>query len=229
MALDILHSQPKDIVLVGTGKMSEVISVYLEEFSELTIVGYTVDRCFYGDPTFRKRPLVPWDELASHFPPDQVRLLGPLTYQRLNSIRRDRYLEAKNCGYQFASFLHPDNHIMTNDIGDNCIVLENNTIQPFCRIGSNTILWSSNHIGHHSTIGSHCFIASQVGIAGNCTIGDECHISGQVGIVHGVKIGNRCALLNAAGVSRDLPDDSVIVGQQSDIKPYPSSRIIHLI
>jgi UDP-3-O-[3-hydroxymyristoyl] glucosamine N-acyltransferase len=72
-------------------------------------------------------------------------------------------------------------------------------------------------------------VASQVGIAGNCTIGNECHIAGQAGIVHGVTIGNRCALLNAAGVAQDLPDDSVIVGQHSTVKPYPSSRILHLL
>jgi NDP-sugar pyrophosphorylase family protein len=47
-------------------------------------------------------------------------------------------------------------------LGENCLVLEDNTIQPFASIGRNVTLWSGNHIGHHAQIRDHCFIASHV-------------------------------------------------------------------
>ncbi|MEO1554845.1 MAG: acetyltransferase [Pseudomonadota bacterium] len=220
----------RDIVLFGTGLVAEVITVYLERFSDLNIVAYTVDAGFEPeDGQFNGKPVIPWDSLPEHYPADQVRLMGPLTYQRLNRIRRDRYLEGLALGYRFASFIHPQSHILTDQIGDHVIILENNVIQPFSSIGDNVILWSGNHIGHHVELGNHCFVASMVGIAGSTKIGEECYLGGQAGITHGLSIGDRCALLNSVLVKQDLPDDTVITGHPGDVKPYPSRRIAHLL
>src|SRR5262249_621861 len=61
-------------------------------------------------------------------------------------------------------------------VGDNCFILEDNTIQPFVRIGNDVTLWSGNHIGHDSTIGDHCFITSHVVVSGNVTVGPRSFI-----------------------------------------------------
>lgn len=219
----------RDVVLFGTGTVAEVISIYLEHFSNLNIVAYTSDREYLPEGDFNGKPVVAWEELENFYPPEKVELMGPLTYQKLNVVRRDRYLEGKKRGYRFASFIHPDSNILTDKIGDHCIILERNVIQPFAEIGDNVIIWSGNHIGHHVTLGSHCFVSSQVGIAGSTTIGEECYLGGQVGINHGLAIGDRCVVLNAALVKDDLPDDKVIVGRSGDIKSFPSHRISHLL
>lgn len=222
-------SDLKHVVLFGTGMVAEVITAYLERFSDLDIVAYTVDREYMPEGDFNGRPVVAWDELESHYPPDRMRLMGPLTYQRLNAVRRDRYREGKARGYAFASFIHPNAHVLTDRVGDHVIILEQNVIQPFAQIGDNVIMWSGNHLGHHSSIGSHCFLASMVGIAGATRIGEECYLGGQAGITHGLTIGDRCALLNGAFVKEDLPDDTVVVGQPGEIKSYKSKRIVHLL
>ena len=219
-----------DVVLFGTGMVSEVISVSLDRYSDLNVLAYTVDRDFLPEGgTFNGKPAVPWDEIERHYPPGSVSLLGPLTYKGLNSVRRDRYLEGKAKGYAFASFIHPDCHINTDAIGEHCIILEANIIQPFASIGDNVIIWSGNHIGHHVSVGDHCFIASQVGIAGATTIGPECYLGGQAGLVHGITLGARCAVLNAAVVKANLPEGSVVSGEAAPIKPFPSKRIAHLL
>lgn len=224
-----ISPKTKDVVLFGTGMVAEVITVYLDRFSDLNIVAYTVDRDYMPDAPFLGKPTIAWEDLPDHFPPDRVRLLGPLTYQRLNTVRRDRYRQGKALGYDFASFIHPNSDILTDRIGENCIILEQNVIQPFASIGDNVIVWSKNHIGHHTSIGDHCFISSMVGISGACTIGEECYLAGQVGIAHGLTIGDRCALLNAAGIGRNLSDDTVIAGAHGEVKPFPSKRIMHLL
>ena len=53
-----------------------------------------------------------------------------------------------------------------HEIGENCFIFEDNTIQPFVKIGDDVVLWSGNHIGHHAEIGDHCFISSHVVISG---------------------------------------------------------------
>lgn len=219
----------RDVVLFGTGAMAEVVAVYLRAHSDLRIVGHTVDAAFRRADRHAGLPLVAWEELEREFPPGEVLLFGPLTYQRMNTVRRDRYLEGKARGYGFARFVHPGSHIYADAIGENCLVLEANVIQPFVRIGDNVIVWSANHIGHHARIGDHCFIASQVGIAGHVTIGPECYIAGQVGITHGLTIGRACALLNGAFVSQDLGDEAVVSGASDRPRPFPSSRLHKLI
>jgi acetyltransferase-like isoleucine patch superfamily enzyme len=218
-----------NIVMFGTGTMAQVVEVYLAAHSDLNIVGYTLNAAYRQADTYNGKPLVDWETLEDHFPPDQVQLFGPMTYQRMNTVRRDRYLEGKARGYGFARFIHPDSHIYTEQIGENCLILENNVIQPFVSIGDNTIIWSGNHIGHHTTIGSHVFISSQVGLSGNVTIGDECYLAGQVGIAHGLTVGRGTALLNAASLFKDLPDYSVIAGAAGEVKPFSSTKLHKLI
>jgi len=87
------------------------------------------------------------------FPAAAGQAAGALSYRRMNEFRRIRYLEGKRRNYQFTSFIHPDSHIYTTDIGENCLILEANIVQPYARIGNNVIMWSGNHIGHHCVIG----------------------------------------------------------------------------
>lgn len=221
-----------DIVIFGTGRMAQMTKVYIDRHGPHKIVGFTVDAAFKTGDTYEGHPLVAWDELEQHFPPGSVELLGPLTPRRLNTIRRDRFHEGLARNYTFASFIHPHNYIYADAIGRNCIILENNVIQPLVTIGDNVILWSGNVIGHHVTMGSHCFMSSQSGIAGGATIGEQCFIGAHVGIGPDVTVGARCALLNGAGTDRDLPDETVLlgaVGIRGEIQRFPSSRILHLL
>lgn len=219
----------KDVILFGTGDMAQVVTYYLDRFAEFNVVGFTLDRAYIQGDSYEGRPLVPWDELEQHYPPSEFALFGPMTYKKMNTVRRDRYLEGKKRGYDFASFIHPASHIYSEDIGENCLILEGNTVQPFAKIGHNNIIWSNNHIAHHVVIGDHCFIASQVAVAGSAVIGDECYLAGQVGISHGLTIGKACAVLNGVHVHKDLEDDSVVVGPPAKLKPFPSSKLHHLL
>ena len=219
----------QEIVIFGTGDMAQVAAVYIRAHSDLNIVGYTVDESYKSGDTFDGLPLVPWETLEKVFPPDKVKLLGPLTYQRMNTIRRDRYLEGKARGYSFASFIHPDCNIYTDKIGENCLILERNVIQPFSSIGNNVIIWSGSHVGHHAQVGDHVFISTYVGIGGSAVIGDECHLAGRAGVVHGVTVGPRCAILNGVTLTRSLPEGSVISAELPPVKNFDSSRLYRLL
>ena len=77
----------------------------------------------------------------------------------------------KKRGYRFANFVSQKSNIFNdNNIGENCMILENNVIQPFVKIGNNVTIWSGNHIGHHSVIEDNTFISSHVVISGRVKI-----------------------------------------------------------
>lgn len=225
-----MSSKPiRDVVLISTGMASEVIAAYLDRFSEFNLVGFTVDRDYMKETEYLGKPVAPWDEIQTAFPPDQVLLMGPPTFARLNTFRRDRYNEGKAMGYGFASFIHPSSNVMTDDIGDHVIILDGCVVLPKTKIGNNVIIWCDTHVGHHCVIADHVFMSAQVGIAGNSKVGAECFLGGQAGIAHGVTIGDRCAIVNAAKIGNDVADDSVLAGYAAELKPFPSSRMKRLL
>ena len=183
------------VVIFGIGQLAQTVTVYLERESSHEIAGYVVDAAYRNGLTeFMGRPVFDWESLEKSFAPEDGVLFGPISYRGLNRFRRDRYLEGKARGYSFLSFIHPASHVYTDDIGENCLVLEANTIQPCVRIGNNVMIWSGNHIGHHTEIGDHSFLTSHVGISGNCRIGSGCFFAGKSGVADNVRVGDGCLI-----------------------------------
>jgi acetyltransferase-like isoleucine patch superfamily enzyme len=217
-----------DIVIFGAGQIAEVAKVYVDACGPDRIVGFTVDAAFQKSDLFHGLPLVAWERLEQHFPPGAVKLLGPLSYRRLNDFRRERHREGKARGYEFASFIHPASHVHTRDIGDNCFILEANVIQPFVRIGAGVMMWSGNHIGHHAQIGDYCFLSTHVGLGSGVRLGECCFLAGKVGVDSGFEIGAGSFLGGGAIVKKNLPPESVVPGPSDRVAPYPSSRLKRL-
>ena len=111
-----------NIVIFGTGYSADVARVYLQRYSNHQIVGFTVDRQYATTQRFHDLPVVAWDSLEGVFPPDQVELLGPISYSRMNQFRRERYREGKARNYRFASFIHPQSNVETEEIGAHCFI-----------------------------------------------------------------------------------------------------------
>ena len=218
------------IVIFGIGQLAQTVAVYLERETTHEIAGYVVDAAFRnGQTTVMGRPVFDWENLHEHFTPDDGLLFGPISYRGLNSFRRDRYLEGKARGYSFLTFIHPASHVYTQDIGENCLVLEANTIQPFVRIGDNVMIWSGNHIGHHTDIGDHCFLTSHVGISGNCRIGESCFFAGKSGVADNVSIGEGCLIGAGALILRDIDAGSFAREGSPRVVPDGARRFSKLL
>jgi UDP-3-O-[3-hydroxymyristoyl] glucosamine N-acyltransferase len=117
---------------------------------------------------------VPFDEVERSHPPATRSNFVPMSL-RMNHLRAEKYAEARRRGYSLISYVSSRATTWPGfECGDNCFILEDNTIQPFVRIGNDVVMWSGNHIGHHSTIEDHVMITSQVVVSGCCTIGQYC-------------------------------------------------------
>lgn len=217
-----------DIVVFGAGQIAEVAKVYIDAHGPDRIVGFVVDEEYKRIDSLGNLPLVTWERLEHHFPPGQVKLLGPLSYRRINEFRRDRHLDGLRRGYQFTSFIHPHSHIYTRDIGENCFILEANVIQPMARLGTGVMIWSGNHIGHHAAIGDYCFLASHVALGSNVSIGERTFLAGKVGVEPGVRVGAGCVLGTGSIITADLPNGSVVRGRSNRPSTVPASRLKRL-
>ncbi len=162
------------VIIFGVLDTAELAHFYLETDSIYNVVAFTVHRDFIKENTFRGLPVVPFEDVEKLYPPTEFKLFAPMTAKKMNKTRAYIYNEGKKKGYNYISYISSKATIFENSIGENCFILENNTIQPFTEIGNNVVLWSGNHIGHHSIIKDHNFFTSHVVISGHCTIKENC-------------------------------------------------------
>jgi sugar O-acyltransferase (sialic acid O-acetyltransferase NeuD family) len=163
------------VVVFGIGQFAELAHFYLTHDSPHEVVGFTVDGDYLTQDEYLGLPVSAFEEVQDAFPPGDAALFLPISFKRMNHVRAERVEQAKEKGYELVSYV--SSHATTFpgfECGENCFILEDNTIQPFVKVGADVIMWSGNHIGHHSTIGDHVMITSHVVISGGCTIEPNC-------------------------------------------------------
>ena len=155
------------VIIFGTTDFAEVVNYYLNKDTDYEVVCFTLDKAYIKDNSFNNLPIVEFENIEDVYPPSEYSIFVAIGYNKMNKNREKKYLEAKNTGYKLITYIAPRVSLYDNvEIGDNCFIFEDNTLQPFSKIGNNAILWSGNHLGRHSIIEDNCFITSHVVIAG---------------------------------------------------------------
>lgn len=217
------------VVIFGTGQIAEVVHFYLTNDSEYEVVAFTVDKEYIRGLHFLRLPVVPFEEINNLFSPVDCKMIVPVSYKSMNTIREEKYLAAKKKGYSFIKYISSKALFYGTAVGENSIILENNVIQPFSRIGNNVIMWSGNHLGHHSIIGDHCFIASHSVISGNVMIGNNSFVGVNATIRDNVKIGKFNLIGAGALILADTADYDVYSAKGNTVKlPKKSVDILHI-
>ena len=210
---------PRKLIIFGLGEIAELAWYYFTRDSDFEVVAFCADSEFIKEDHFQGLPVATFEEVAARMPPTIHSMFIALGYAKLNAVRADKYRAAKERGYLLPTYI--SSRSVTWDglaVGDNCFILENQTIQPFCTIGNNVTLWSGNHIGHHSTIADHAFLASHIVISGNCRIGERCFIGVNATFRDGCTLGEDCFVGMAATVTAaNISPGSVIVTDGDDV------------
>lgn len=158
------------VIVFGVLDTAELAHYYLTHDSEHEVVAFTVNRQYIEHDNFHGLPVVAFEDVETIFPPSEYKFFAPMTGRNMNRNREAIYNHAKAKGYQFISYISSRATLFNNEIGENCFILEDNTIQPFTTIGNNVVLWSGNHIGHHGQIKDHVFFTSHVVLSGHCVV-----------------------------------------------------------
>lgn len=216
----------RDLIIFGTGNIAELAHYYFSEDSEFKVVAFVVDADYLGEPVFCGLPVYPFEGIEQKFSPEKFCFFVALSYSKLNEIRKRKYLETKSLGYKIISYISSKATIFNRDkIGENCFILEDNTIQPFASIGNNVTLWSGNHIGHHSTIKDHTFVASHVVVSGGVEIGEQCFIGVNATLRDHITVGDRCVVGAGALLLQHADADGVYIGPATERSRVPSSKL----
>ena len=215
-----------DVVIFGIKDFSELAHYYLEHDSEHKVVAFCVNREFLPEGSiFRGLPVAVFEEVQKIYPPSDYMFFAPMSPQKMNKTRADVYGEIKGKGYGCISYVSSKATTFENEIGDNCFILENNTIQPFTKIGNNVVLWSGNHIGHHGVIRDHVTFTSHVVMSGHCDIGSYSFFGVNSTLRDGLKVAEGTFVAMASAVVQDTEAWGVYKGNPAVKSTVPSTKI----
>jgi sugar O-acyltransferase (sialic acid O-acetyltransferase NeuD family) len=212
------------VIIFGVLDTAELAHFYLTHDSAHEVVAFAVNREYLQQVEFKGLPVVAFEDLENVFPPTEFQFFAPMTGRNMNRNREKIYLEAKAKGYRCVSYISSKATLFDNEIGENCFILEDNTIQPFTKIGNNCVFWSGNHIGHHGHIKDHVFFTSHCVMSGHCVIepysffGVNCTIRDYTTIAEGTLVGM------AAAITKNTEAWGVYVGNPAIKKDIPSYK-----
>lgn len=214
------------IVIFGVSQLASLAHFYFENDSPHEVVAFTVDKNYMEVGEFRGLPVIAFEDIEKKFPPSEYKMFLPISFKKMNYFRKAKFNEAKQKGYQCISYVSSKATTWPDlNIGENCFIFEDNTIQPFVKIGNNCVLWSGNHIGHHSEIKDHVFITSQVVISGCCEIGENSFFGVNATIRDETVIGRASLIGMGAIITKDTPEFSIWVGAKSVMREGKSIEI----
>jgi sugar O-acyltransferase (sialic acid O-acetyltransferase NeuD family) len=216
----------KPLVIFGTGDIARLAERYFTRDAGREVPAFVVDAAYRTAETYLERPLVPFEELENTYPPSRFDAFVALSYRRMNRLRAEKYTALKERGYALASYVSSRCSWLTDEPpGDNCFILEDNTVQPFVRIGCNVTLWSGNHIGHDSVIGDHCFISSHVVVSGHVTIGPYCFLGVNSTLRNGLTLAAETLVGAGAVIMKDTVEKGVYLPKRAELFPKKSDAV----
>ena len=97
-------------------------------------------------------------------------------------------------------------------IGRGCSIMHGTLVSCDASVGKGTLLNLNSVVGHDVTIGDFVEIMPGVNITGHCKIGDYTTIGTGVVVIPKVTIGSNCSIAAGSVVTKDVPDNSLVVG-----------------
>ena len=216
----------RKVGIFGLKDYAELAHYYLEHDSVDEVVAFSVHREYLPEnAVFRGLPVVAFEEIESAYPPGEFYFFAPMSPKNMNRDREAVYLEIKNKRYECISYVSSKATTFDNKIGENCFILEGNTIQPFTKIGDNIVLWSGNHIGHHGVIHDHVTFTSHVVMSGHCDIGAYSFFGVNSTLRNGLNIAEGSFIAMAAAIMKDTDAWSVYKGNPAKKLSIPSTKM----
>ena len=202
------------VIIFGVQDFAQLAKFYLQHDSEHEVVAFSVHEPYLPEGrTFEGLPVVAFETVEQRYPPSDFMFFAPMSPSRMNKLRETVYHQIRQKGYEMISYVSSRATVFPEaNIGDNCFILEDNTIQPFTSIGNNVVLWSGNHIGHHGIIKDHVSFTSHVVLSGHCVVESFSFFGVNATIRDGIHIAEGSFIAMSAAVTKDTEPWGVYKG-----------------
>src|SRR5262245_31674933 len=112
------------VIIFGCGRGADTAFRYIAKDSPHQICGFTVESDYLQRQSFHSLPVVAYESIVERFPPAEFAMFIPLGFQGMNTLRANKYLDAKRKGYRFISYINSQNYSLEGiSAGENCFIL----------------------------------------------------------------------------------------------------------
>jgi sugar O-acyltransferase (sialic acid O-acetyltransferase NeuD family) len=135
-----------------------------------------------------------------------------LRYQLTNAFQK--------IGGQLESVISPNTEVgnFGTSIAPGAVILAGSVITNNVSIGTGCLINPGVSISHDSSLGRFVELSPGARITGNCTIGDFCSIGTNASVLPKIRLGVNVVVGAGAVVTRDIPDNSLVVGVPAIVK-----------
>jgi sugar O-acyltransferase (sialic acid O-acetyltransferase NeuD family) len=213
------------LLIFGAGDVARLANYYFRTDSPHQVVAFVVDTAYKTTDTFDNLPLVSFDEAIERYPPAEYAGFVAIGYAKMNRVRREKYDQMRAAGYALVSYISSRCTYLTAPPGDNCFILEDNTVQPFVTVGNDVTMWSGNHIGHDSIIEDHCFITSHVVVSGHVRVGTGSFLGVNATLRNEITIAAESLIVAGAVITKNTTPKGVYYPERAKRAPKLSDEI----
>ena len=215
----------KKLFIVGIGEIANIAHEYFAFDSHYDVVGFVVNKEYISESYFKELPVVALEDVITTYSPDEYDAFVAMGNGMLNYQRMWMYKQLKSLGYTCATYVSSKAFVWRNvEIGENCFILEDNTLQPFAKIGNNVFMWSGNHLGHSSTVKDNCFITSHVVISGLCEIGENTYMGVNSAVADRLIIARDNYIAMGAVINKSTLENTIYTGNPAIASKVSAKR-----
>jgi sugar O-acyltransferase (sialic acid O-acetyltransferase NeuD family) len=201
----------RPLLIYGAGKTASILASYINA-SGGSVAAFTVESVYINTDEFSGRPLIDFECIAEHYPPNAFEIIIAVGYHEMNKQRQRIFNLCKTKGYRLASYVHPSvTYFNSDQISEGCVLFDHVTIQPGAHIGKNSFVWSNSVIAHDSKVESHCWIAAGSIIAGDVIVSENCFLGVNSTIGHNVILGAETFVGANTLVSKNTDKNTTII------------------
>jgi len=219
----------KKLIIVGSGETGLIAYEYFQFDSKYDVIAFSVHEKFIEEKEINNLPVVAFETLETKYPASEYLVYVAISSGKLNRNRTKMYNEVKAKGYTCASYVSSKAFVWKNvEIGENCFIFEDNTLQPFVKLANNITLWSGNHIGHNTVIKDNCFISSHCVISGFCEIGENSFLGVNCTIENNVNVAKDNFIGAGALIQKDTKEKEFFQVKQTELSKVNTHRLFRI-
>jgi sugar O-acyltransferase (sialic acid O-acetyltransferase NeuD family) len=214
------------LIIFGAGDIARLAHYYFTHDSEHEVIAFAVDKQYRVTDKLFDLPVLDFEDVPAAYKSSEYKMFVALSYAKMNKVRAAKCKMVKELGYELVSYVSSKcTYLSEHPAGENCFILEDNTIQPFVKLGSNITLWSGNHIGHDAIIEDNCFITSHVVVSGHVHIKQNCFIGVNATLRDSITIDQETLIGAGSIIMKDTVEQGVYLPERAKLFHKKSSEI----
>ncbi len=168
------------IIIYGHTQLAAIVAEYMEREGTREVIGFAQHERFIDKQNMYDRPMLPFEQLASDYPPAIFQLHVLLDFSNRYDLAhiQQTCAEAKEQGFSLYTFIDQEAFVAESAVvGDNCCLMRGAQVEPFAHIDSSVLVRPGGHIGPGVRVGAWSRIGIKALLTDNAQIPPESTIA----------------------------------------------------